>query len=57
MITGGSQKPTDICVLEQRYGDRWVPMTYIGPDRLDIIFNPTLTLKGGSMRVRYFRDE
>ena len=57
MTTGGAQKDTDIAVLEQRYGDKWITLTWIGPDRLDMLFNPTRVLKGGSMRIRYLNRE
>ena len=57
MTTSGAQKDTDIAVLEQRYGDKWITLTWIGPDRLDRLFLPKKVLKGGSMRIRYLNHE
>ena len=57
MTTGGAQKDTDIAVLEQHYGDKWIPLTWVGPERSDMLFVPKQVLKGGSMRVRYLKDE
>ena len=57
MTTSGAQKDTDIAVLEQRYGDKWLPLSWIGPDRLDMLFLPKRVLKGGSIRVRYLNRE
>ena len=57
MTTSGAQKDTDIAVLEQRYGDKWITLTWIGADRLDRLFLPKKVLKGGSMRIRYLNHE
>ena len=57
MTTGGTQKDTDIAVLEQRYSSKWIPLTWIGPERSDMLFVPKQVLKGGSMRVRYLNNE
>ena len=57
MTTSGAQKATDIAVLEQRYGDQWITLTWIGPDRLGMLFLPKKVLKGGSMRIRYLNHE
>ena len=50
-------KDTDIGVLEQRYGDEWVILAYLGPYRTNMLFMPTKVLRGGSMRVRYFDND
>ena len=57
MTTGGAQKVTDIAILEQRYGDKWIPLSWIGPGRNDMLFLPKKVLKGGSMRIRYMDHE
>ena len=56
-MTAREQKPTDTAVLEQRYGSEWLVLTYIGPDRNDMLFNPKKVLRGGSMRIRYLGDD
>ena len=53
MTTGGAQKDTDIAVLEQSFGSEWIPLSYIGPGRNDMLFLPKKVLRGGSMRIRY----
>ena len=56
-MTAREQKPTDTAVLGQRYGSEWLVLTYIGPDRNDMLFIPKKVLRGGSMRVRYLNHE
>ena len=56
MTTGGNQKDTDTAVLEQHYGSKWIVLTWVGPDRPEMLFNPTRVLKVGSLRLRYLNN-
>ena len=56
-MTAQKQKDTDIACLEQHYGSKWLVLTYIGPDRNNLLLAPKKVMRGGSMRVRYLAND